>query len=223
MTSQTVWANFRARDTRLSDSHSDHHSQTGLCSTCFRTLRRSDRDWNRQSHRAWTGLGIEPATSGQLYYKWWYDGCHSEGSGLSISLVVCESDRRFPHLCEDEQNHPEPPAALCEYCQYCEYYYCSFYWYCYYLYSYHYRHCSSSNTGTSFLFPLVSFTHWRSHHKHPTYMHTHTHTCTHTFFHFAFTTCIFKGLFWCFYMFQSINCKNDSSESLLLDNVSYVC
>lgn len=71
-------------------------------------------------------------TCKRFWYKWRYNGCNSEGSGLSVSVAGCVSGQRLHHPRGDEQNHPEHPGPLCEYLQHCEYFYCCCY--CLYLY-----------------------------------------------------------------------------------------
>lgn len=103
MTTQTVSTNFRARSTRLLHTQSDQQavSQTGLRSACIRTQRRSDRDWTRQSQRAQTGLGIEPATSRKGYYKsplliWWLS---RRGQwSFCVSACLCVRSEAFKSL-----------------------------------------------------------------------------------------------------------------------------
>lgn len=45
----------------------------------------------------------------------WDDGYHGNRSGGFVSVLGRVSGQRFLHPRRDEQNHPEPPAALCEY------------------------------------------------------------------------------------------------------------
>lgn len=157
MTSQTVWTYFRARDTLLSVSQSDNQSdsQTGLWSAYLR-FQGLNHNGPGQTWESNQRLQCRCITS----FRCWDHGYHGEGSSLSMSLAVCVSGQRLSHPFEDEQNHPEPPAALCEYY---EYYYC--YWCCYTTTG-SISICSTYITDTSSLFPLpVSFPIWSRHHK----------------------------------------------------------
>lgn len=71
---------------------------------------------------------------------------------MSVSGVGRVSGQRLLHPRGDEQNHPEPPAALREYCQSCRY-----------------------SGVVALVFPPVAFTHTDA-----LTTNTHTDTCTHT-------------------------------------------
>lgn len=70
-----------------------------------------------ETRRERISLGIEPTAQGDVN-EGRHEGCDGSGSGLPVPLAVCVPGQWLPHPCKDEQDHPEPPAALCEYCQY---------------------------------------------------------------------------------------------------------
>lgn len=114
MTSQTVWAKFKARDERLS-AHRSERLNRGPASFLRRfsgvlknrhSLLGPGKFWNRTANSSGQGCNIR---------KWRHEGCNSNGSGLSVPVSDCVSGQQLLHPAEDEQNHPEPPAALCEY------------------------------------------------------------------------------------------------------------